>query len=173
MSVWASAVLDAVGFDWGAAHIELMVTADGPRLIELNPHLVGAKIPRMVGQALGRSVHAELIALHAGEPATTGAAPAPGRVAVLRWIVADRPGVLEAIDLPPQADPCIRCVEVLKKPGDRVRPPFENADRLGYVMACGPVRRELEKVAEDFVSGARVKLSDARTDHPQAQEVVC
>jgi hypothetical protein len=110
MSVWASAVLDAVGFDWGAAHIELMVTADGPRLIELNPHLFGAKIPRMVGQALGRSVHAELIALHAGEPATAGAAPAPGRVAVLRWIVADRPGVLEAIDLPPQADPRIRCV---------------------------------------------------------------
>jgi hypothetical protein len=62
---------------------------------------------------------------------------------------------------------------VLEKPGDRVRPPFEDADRLGYVMACGPVRRELEKVAEDFVSGARVKLSDARTDHPQAQEVVC
>ncbi len=166
-------VLDAVGFDWGAAHLELMLTAKGPRLVEINPRLVGAKIPRLVGQALGRCIHDDLIALHAGERVIAGAVPAPGQVAVLRWIVADRPGVLQAIDLPPQADPRIRCVEVLKNAGDRVRPPFENADRLGYVMACGPERSGLEKLAEDFVSGARVRVADDSADRLRAPEAVC
>ena len=58
--------LDAVGFNWGAAHIELMLTDDGPRIIEINPRLVGAKIARLVGYALGRSVHEDLIEVHLG-----------------------------------------------------------------------------------------------------------
>jgi biotin carboxylase len=166
-------VLDAVRFDWGAAHLELMMTADGPRLVEINPRLVGAKIPRLVGHALNRSIHAELIALHAGEAVLVAANSPAETVAVLRWIVADRPGLLEAIDLPPQSDPRIRCVELLKNPGDDVRPPIENADRLGYVMACGLVRSELERLAEDFVAGARIKLSDTRATRPRAPEAVC
>ena len=66
-------LLDAVGFDWGAAHIEIMLTADGPRLVEINPRLVGAKISRLVSHAFGRSLHAELIDLHLGLPVAAAA----------------------------------------------------------------------------------------------------
>src|SRR5450631_1720890 len=38
---YACAALDAVGFDWGATHMELMITSQGPRVIEINPRLVG------------------------------------------------------------------------------------------------------------------------------------
>jgi len=152
-------VLDAVGFDHGAAHIEMMLTADGPRLVEINPRLVGAKLPRLLDMVRGGSVHADLIALHAGAPLpaahTTGDA-----VAALRWIVTDRAGILADVTLPPAHDGRIRCVEILKSPGDAVRPPLENVDRIGYVMASGSPRAEIEAVAECAVVWARVRLRE-------------
>ncbi len=150
------ALLDAVGFDWGAAHVELMLTAAGPRLVEINPRLVGARIPRLLACALGRSPLADLIALHAGEPAPEPrAAPA---VAVLRWIVATAAGVLERVELPPWDHPAVHCAEVLKQPGAAVRPAVENADRLGYVMVRGPSRAEAEALADRFIADTRVHL---------------
>lgn len=96
--------LDAFGFDWGAAHLEVMLTSDGPRLVEINPRLVGAKIPRLLGYALNCSIHRELIGLHLSEPCFDAIAGAPSQIAVLRWIVAHQPGVLEAVDLARLAD---------------------------------------------------------------------
>jgi hypothetical protein len=40
---------------------------------------------------------------------------------------------------------------MLKQAGDPVRPPMENADRIGYVMSCATTRQEAEAAAEDFI----------------------
>jgi len=152
-------VLDAVRFDWGAAHTEIMLTSDGPRLIEINPRLVGAKIGRLVSHALGCSVHADLIALHLGEKRTF---PLDKEVsiAVSRWIVATRSALLDHVELPAERDERIRQVEILKHYGDPVRRPFENADRIGYVMVCAPTREEAEALADDFVANSRISYLD-------------
>jgi biotin carboxylase len=152
-------VLDAVEFDWGAAHTELMLTSEGPRLIEINPRLVGAKIPRLVGYALDRSLHADLIALHVGEKLQIAPQDSTG-AAVTRWIVAGQTGILDHVQLPRWKNARIRCVELLKKPGDPIRPPLENADRVGYVMVCAPTTNEAEQLADRFVSQCRLVLQD-------------
>lgn len=150
-------ILDGVGFDHGAAHTELMLTSEGPRLIEVNPRLVGAKIPRLVGQTLGRDIHADLIDLHLGRwsPAPAGGEPGVG---VTRWIVASEPGILERVELPEHVDAGVRVVELLKRGGDRVRPPMDNADRLGYVIARAPIRAEAERIADEYVARTRVTV---------------
>lgn len=153
-------VLDAVEFDWGAAHTELLLTAEGPRVIEINPRLVGAKIPRLVGYALNRSLHTDLIALHVGD--TPQIRPQDSTVvAVTRWIVTDRPGILDHVQLPQWHDARIRCVELLKQPGDPIRRPLENADRIGYVMVSAPTSSEAEQLADCFVSQCRLVFQDA------------
>lgn len=157
MQTYVFAVLDAVRFNWGATHIELMITSDGLRLIEINARLVGAKIARQVGFALNRSLHQDLIAMHLGET------PHPSRqehnsVAVTRWVVAAEAGTLEQIELPLWHDPRIRSVELLKGSGDAVRPPLENADRLGCVMVCSSSRADAEQLAERFVSETIVRI---------------
>jgi len=154
---YASAVLDAVGFDWGAAHVEIMLTREGPQLVEINPRLVGAKIARLVRFATGHSPHDELIELHLCGTVNSPLAPAV-QVAAIRWIVAERPGVLEDLTFPEPVDARIRCVEILKQPGDRVQPPMENADRIGFVMACAPTRQSAEEAAERFVTQVVVRL---------------
>jgi biotin carboxylase len=157
LEAYVKALLAAVDFDWGYAHIEIMLTAEGPCLIEINPRMVGAKIARLLTMALGVSVHQHLIELHLGlanflQPELSG------QVAVSRWVVSDRKGVLEQVILPAVDDPRIRTVDILKKQGDHVRPPFENADRIGYVMTCAASQQEAEVVAENFIVHCRCVL---------------
>jgi biotin carboxylase len=148
------ALLDAVGFDWGATHIELMLSKDGLQLIEINPRLVGAKIPRLMGYALHRAIHSDLIDLHLGRPLTPY--EQTGDVAVTRWIVSDKSGVLDRVECPSASDPRISAVEILKQPGDHIRQPMDNADRIGYVMTCAPSRSEAEHLAAQFVAQSQI-----------------
>lgn len=157
IEAYVFALLDAVGFDHGAAHIELALTADGPQLIELNPRLVGARIGRLISAAQGRSVHGDLIALHADGRLPPAAAQT--RHAATRWLGAGEAGRLGAITFPACDDPALACVLVLARPGDAVGPPLDNADRLACVMTCGPDRAKIEALAERLVAQCRLDLA--------------
>lgn len=149
IEAYVFALLDAVDFDCGATHIELMLHADGINLIEINPRLVGAKIPRLISLACKRSIHSDLIDLHLGR--SIAPLSLASEVAVTRWLVADQTATLAKVELPTKHAPHIACVELLKQQGDPVRPPMENADRIGYVMSCAATRHEADMAAEDFI----------------------
>ena len=155
---YAFSMLDAVGFDFGAAHIEMMVTAHGPQLIEINPRLVSAKIPRLMGYGLGRSVYADLVSLHLGESAFL-TQDHEGLFAVSRWITADRAGRLTRVILPEWTDPGVCSFEILKREGAPVRPPFENVDRVGYVMTAGASRSAAEALAERWIGDVQLVIT--------------
>ena len=155
---YAFSMLDAVGFDFGAAHIEMMITTEGPQLIEINPRLVSAKIPRLMGYGLGRSIYADLVSLHLGEGAFL-TEDHESLFAVSRWIMADRVGHLTRVVLPEWVDPGLRSFEILKREGASVRPPFENVDRIGYVMTAGVSRVEAEALAERWVADVRLEIA--------------
>lgn len=151
-------ILDALDFDFGAAHTEIIITPDGPYLVEVNPRLIGAHIPRLLGFALERSVYADVINLHLGGDLAELRDLHPPHVAVSRWITSSQNGIIKAIITPKTDANGIRAVHLFKKPGDMTRPPFDNADRLGYVMVTGKTQADAEQVAENFVSNTRVEL---------------
>jgi predicted ATP-grasp superfamily ATP-dependent carboligase len=163
-----SLLLDAVGFDHGAAHIEIMLTAQGPQLIEINPRLVGARIARLIDMARERSIHSDLIRLH-----VAGDLPPPAsnkRYAATRWFGAPCSGVLHKIALPPVRDE-VQTI-MLAQAGDAVCPPYDNADRLGCMMMSGcdqaAIERQLEVLAADacievHVAQARPQYDDQST----------
>lgn len=152
IKAYAFRLLDAVGFNYGASHIEMMLTKDGPRLIEINPRIVSAKIPRLMSLAYGRDLYRDLISLHLGQTDFLQM-DRPERFAVSRWLMADREGVLDHVDAP-NLDKGSGFFEILKKPGDHLRPPFENVDRIGYVMTCADTREEAELLATRWIAGA-------------------
>jgi len=78
---------------------------------------------------------------------------------VSRWIITDVTGVLEEVIVPPLSSPGIRHVEILKKPGDRVSYPYQNSDRIGYVMTLADTRERAERLAEDFIGQVQVIVS--------------
>lgn len=153
---WLARVLDAVGFDFGAAHVELVMTREGPQLVEINPRLVGAGLVRQLDAALGRSVVADLIAMHlTGRLPGLAAAP---RHAVTRWLLAPEAGVLSGIDWPACADPALIAIVPHAHTGDTVRPALDNADRLAMVLTAGTDRDHLTGLAKSTVVRAQVSL---------------
>jgi biotin carboxylase len=157
IEAYVFALLDAVDFDCGATHIELMLHADGLSLIEINPRLVGAKIPRLISLACQRSIHSDLIDLHLDH--TVSPFSEASEVAVTRWLVAAKTGTLAKVELPTITDARIACVEILKQTGAPVRPPMENADRIGYVMSSAPTRQEADEAAENFLKNSLLLYS--------------
>ncbi|MEA9977994.1 MULTISPECIES: ATP-grasp domain-containing protein [unclassified Pseudomonas] len=55
LAAYAEQVLNALGMFWGNAHIEIMLTSDGPRLIELGARPHGGGHPRLCFMATGDS----------------------------------------------------------------------------------------------------------------------
>ena len=149
-------LLDTLNFNHGAAHVELKITPQGLRLIEVNARLVGAKIPRLMSLALGVNVYSLLIDLHLGHSVST--LDELYGVATSRWLTASRTGQLQSIRLPAQPATAVFHVEMLKQAGDEVRPPFENADRVGYVMTCARTRDEAEITAKQFIDNTELVL---------------
>ena len=60
-------VTDALGLDFGMFHAEFVWTAQGPRLIEVNPRIAGGSIPDLVRAATGANLFETLVRVHAGE----------------------------------------------------------------------------------------------------------
>jgi len=161
--------LDAVDFDFGASHIELVCTDEGYQLIEINARLVGAKLSRLMSYSLGYNVLSSLIDLHLGKrmrPLVHPLSAKDTRVhshfinhptpqfSVSRWITADEKsvGLLNRVIQPKLPIPGVKSVEILKKRGDWIRPPMENADRIGFIMTTAVNKLEAEMSAEQYLS---------------------
>jgi len=151
-------ILDAVGYDCGATHTEIMLTAEGPRLVEINPRLVGAKIARLMAYSLNKSVHELLIDLHLGVWSIDQLQPDAMKPSVTRWVISKEMGILDQIELPTWKDEGLKCVEMICQKGDRISFPFENSQRLGYVMTCCATREEAELLADRFINNTKVNL---------------
>lgn len=67
--------IKASKLDFGAAHIEIKVTAEGPRLIEINPRLAGDWIPTLVEVATGYPLLESVLFMHLGRAPSAPLSP--------------------------------------------------------------------------------------------------
>lgn len=149
--------LKAIGHDFGAAHVEIKVTPDGPRLVEINARMGGAQIGRIIREATGLDLLREVVRLHVGqEPdivvAHTGAAAS-------RYLTAADDGVLrgfEGEDLVRRL-PGVCAVDLYAAVGGQVRRARSNADVLGHVV----VRADTPAEAARWADTAAVMLTPA------------
>lgn len=63
----ACAALDAIGYDFGASHVEIMLTADGPHLVEVNTRVGGSGHSVMLDLATARSIVGDCVELSLGQ----------------------------------------------------------------------------------------------------------
>ncbi|MBP2232713.1 biotin carboxylase [Azospirillum agricola] len=71
---YAEDVARALGLDLGILHIELIVTKDGPVLVEVNPRLMGGVMPGLYNNLTGDNIFDHLLDIHLGLDV-----PAPAR----------------------------------------------------------------------------------------------
>ncbi|WP_158091677.1 ATP-grasp domain-containing protein [Bradyrhizobium canariense] len=66
--LYAEAVARELGFDLGIFHAEMILTKEGPVLIEMNPRLMGGVMPSVYRHLTGESIQERLIDIHLGLP---------------------------------------------------------------------------------------------------------
>lgn len=154
-------ILNALNFDHGPSHVELIMTQQGPRLVEVNPRLIGGPLPKMLSLALGRPVYRDLIRL--ASIATHNEIEQREEtdvVGCIQWLLADKVGVLDGIEpAPRKVDDGVQIFEVTCRLGTVVRPPRTDRDRLGYVITTGFSSEDALRKAQAFLNRTAVAIS--------------
>ena len=131
----AREAVHALGLTWGPVHVELTVTSDGPRLIEINPRLAGAYIPTLVELALGIDLVTATIEASAGR--APNLAPTRHRWASIRFVMRSGSGALRrftGVDTAAAIDG-VQHVETTLDPGQPLARLGDFRDRIGSVIA--------------------------------------
>ncbi|MEO3790810.1 ATP-grasp domain-containing protein [Nonomuraea sp. B10E15] len=137
-----------LGLGFGAAHVELRLTEDGPRVIEVNCRLAGGMIPEMVRRASGLDLVTAQVAAALG--ARVRLTPVHDRHACIRFLVSDLPAVLDG---PPDTLgaatrlPGVEEITLYRGRGDRLRPARDFRDRIGHVLTVSDRAEESSAAA--------------------------
>lgn len=150
-------VLDGLGITDGPTHTEIILTKDGPRLIETHTRIAGDHLTDLVQMTTGidliglsvawaarRISAAASVPYHRQGAAIRYFTPPPGRVKYVSGVTPWRalPGVVD-ISLP---------VEV----GSSIKPVHRADDRVGYVMAVAPTSSEAASICRRVVDGISI-----------------
>jgi S-sulfo-L-cysteine synthase (3-phospho-L-serine-dependent) len=155
--------LDALKLDFGAAHVEMRMTADGPKLIEVNPRLGGGDIPDLIRHSRGIDARTQLLALHAGLDADFSPRREGG--AATWWFTVPVAGTLVAIEGVQSALACPGVVEIKfgVEPGDHVSPAVSDCELYGYVLAVADSSVEAGLHAETAFNHVRLVVDPEPT----------
>jgi biotin carboxylase len=143
----AVAAARAVDFDLGIAHVELKYTADGPKLIEINPRPAGDRITELMDRTLGVATMELVVRQYLGE--SVGPIPSPVSGAAIRYLSAD-PGVVDSVtglDIA-RTVPGVQEAVAYVAPGTSVRALRVNEDRIGHVLATAEHPYLAQRLAE-------------------------
>ncbi|GAA2831366.1 siderophore biosynthesis protein [Nonomuraea rubra] len=142
--------LRALGVGFGACHTEYVVTAGGPRIVEVNYRVIGDHCDFLLGDVLGVPVFEWILGVHLG--ARVPAVPEVSRFGAAVSVVADRAGVVKSA--PGHESVVLEDVRLWHRPlravGDVVTLTRTNRDYLGVVRAVGPSRERVDAVVEEF-----------------------
>ncbi len=128
--------LTALNLNWGATHVELRLTQEGPTIIEINPRLAGGFIPRLVHLAYGIDLISNTIQL------VTGNKPSLlkkcDNSTSLRFIIAKKEGLLTKINGMNTIKPIPEIVEarLYSLSNNQIQHYGDFRDRLGHIIAA-------------------------------------
>ncbi|MER9436098.1 lyase family protein [Mesorhizobium sp. M0618] len=159
LASFAAGAVSALGLEFGPAHVEFVITASGPVIIEVNPRLAGGMIPVMLSHALGTSVLDTVIKLYAGEAFTP--LRASTRAGAIRFRLADKPGKLKHLSFSRSPDATVPEAGVLKSEGEEVRINGDFRDRVAYAIGIADELNAAALAAERKIDSIVIDIEAA------------
>ncbi|WP_199827738.1 ATP-grasp domain-containing protein [Streptomyces specialis] len=131
----AVAALTALGLDQVVAHTEIKLTADGPRVIEVNPRPAGNRITELVRHVTGIDLPGAAVDVALGLTPDVAPRETGVRSAAIGFLLPEQAGELAGFDGVEDASSAAGLRELeLAGPGRAVRPAASNNDYLGHAM---------------------------------------
>lgn len=146
----------AVGINTGPAHVEIMMTDYGPRIIELGARLGGDCIAtHLVPLSTGFDMVAAAIDLCCGKDINIGSLE--NRGSAIRFLDAPT-GYISKISGVDEAMQCegVREIYLMKKTGDYVGGLHNSTDRVGYVIAQGTDAKQAVSYCDTAISAISI-----------------
>ncbi|MEU7583947.1 ATP-grasp domain-containing protein [Streptomyces sp. NPDC041068] len=150
-------MLDAVGVKDGPSHSEVIVTAEGPRLVESHNRRGGDRIADLVTEVYGTDIDALAFLWYADRTAPITPGPARGGGAI-RFLTAE-PGIVESVTGADEvrADPRVVTLQLSAAPGGTVAPIAWSYDRSGLLMVRGDSADEARALAHELADRISIK----------------
>ena len=151
----AEAACLALGIVAGPTYTQVLLAADGPRVMEVAARLGGGHDGELCAAALGVDLSAAAVRAALGQ-APGPLAPTRERAAVVRFLVAP-PGRLTRVDGLDEARalPGVELAFAYRGPGARIGPLLRGPDRAGFVLATGATRADAEATARTAEAAIR------------------
>jgi len=136
----------------GALHLELRLTKNGWKLIEINPRISGGAMNNMIFAAFGFNLVEETLKLLLGEPPNIQ--PRHKKFVYTKYVIVESKGILERVIGRTRASKSPGVVDVYVKPrrGTLLTPPLSMGHRYAYVIAEGTT---LSEAKQNAVNAAR------------------
>lgn len=157
----AAQAVRAIGIDNAPAHVEIKVTEDGPKIVELAARLGGDFITsKLVPLSTGIDMVGASVLLATGEkPDLT---PTRKRGAAIHFIHAkeEQRGVLKKITVPEALYGAegVEEIALYKKPGEAVQGTHSSNDRLGHVITVGETPEDAMERGERILAQIGVEI---------------
>ncbi|RTL13147.1 MAG: ATP-grasp domain-containing protein [Neisseriaceae bacterium] len=146
-------ILDSLGVQNSAIHMEIMLTEKGPELIEINGRIAGYVVMQQISYALERSITNDLVAIATGlkiHPLKH----VPSKVVAIQPIWSNYSGTVIKIYDQKHNSTNVLMEEILVSSGDKIAKLKSNKDRFGLVMVEGETRegaiKEVKYAAEQL-----------------------
>lgn len=156
----ARRTVEAIGIVTGPSHTEIMLTEDGPKVIEMAARLGGDFITsKLVPLSTGIDFVEGTVATALGLPFDF--TPRLHRGSAIRFITAGRAGSLRTIDVPESVHEAegVEEAEIYLSPGDSIETPHSSNDRIGHVVCKGFDADEAARQAERALSEIQVVVA--------------
>ncbi|ANK59560.1 hypothetical protein AYR54_04445 [Loigolactobacillus backii] len=159
----AFAAVSALGFQAGPTHVEVKVTATGPRIVEVNGRPGGDSITSdLVYDAYGINIFTETIKLYLGLALTLK--PSKRQAAATGFIFATKAGIFEKIENLPllENNALIKRYVIETKVGTKVKIPENSDDRLGYFIVNADTSIAAKRLASNLQAKLKVVVRSIR-----------
>ncbi|WP_326598208.1 ATP-grasp domain-containing protein [Streptomyces sp. NBC_01803] len=156
----AVAALRALGLDQVVAHTEIKLTADGPRVIEVNPRPAGNRITELVRHVTGVDLPAAAVDVALGRRPDLAPRDTGVHSAAIGFLLPEQAGELagfEGVEAAVAA-PGLRELD-LAGPGRAVRPAASNNDYLGHALVTAEETGVARGRAEAVLAGLRPRYA--------------
>jgi biotin carboxylase len=153
------AVLDALDFEHGIAHTEVKLTAQGPRIIEVNPRTPGNYIVELIEQVTGLNLLELFVKLALQQDSPIVTQQITDRSAAIAFLVAQQAGTIESVQGADQwaSKPDLLRWDLQARPGLAVAAPIDNTAYLGYVISRDEQGLGARAIAEAAISAVAVR----------------
>jgi biotin carboxylase len=158
VAAYVRSVLDALGIAFGPTHTELILTGEGPRMVETHTRAGGDQIPQLLHAAAGIDLVELAVRQALGEqvlPVLDAMLADPGRasrVGAIRYQVPPSSGHLLRVDGLAEATavPLVTGCTILKDPGEPLVVPIrDSADRVAFCTAVAADAESARAAAEE------------------------